>query len=148
MTAATQPVAKTGIAGLDVVLGGGFPKDHVYLIQGDPGAGKTTLSLQFLLEGDTWRAILMNVLVADDDETIRALVTRLFARRGDTVQSAADGEAAILCLDAESHKIGSARTDRRAHHQAIRSGKSIAPCGRWNVGGNAIINSGSWHFAS
>ena len=51
MTAATQPVAKTGIAGLDVVLAGGFPKDHVYLIQGDPGAGKTTLSLQFLLAG-------------------------------------------------------------------------------------------------
>jgi circadian clock protein KaiC len=44
-------VAKTGIPGLDVILGGGLPKDHVYLLQGDPGAGKTTLSLQFLLEG-------------------------------------------------------------------------------------------------
>lgn len=51
MTTATEPLAKSGIAGLDVVLGGGFPKDHVYLLQGDPGAGKTTLSLQFLLEG-------------------------------------------------------------------------------------------------
>lgn len=43
--------ASSGIAGLDLILGGGFPKDHVYLVQGDPGAGKTTLSLQFLLEG-------------------------------------------------------------------------------------------------
>jgi circadian clock protein KaiC len=51
MRASTEPVASTGIAGLDSILGGGFPKDHVYLIQGDPGAGKTTLSLQFLLEG-------------------------------------------------------------------------------------------------
>jgi circadian clock protein KaiC len=51
MPAVTEPVAGTGIAGLDGILGGGFPKDHVYLIQGDPGAGKTTLSLQFLLEG-------------------------------------------------------------------------------------------------
>ena len=51
MEAGTEPVAGTGIAGLDAILGGGFPKDHVYLIQGDPGAGKTTLSLQFLLEG-------------------------------------------------------------------------------------------------
>ncbi|MEO6258871.1 MAG: ATPase domain-containing protein [Thermoanaerobaculia bacterium] len=41
----------SGIAGLDIILGGGFPKDHVYLVQGDPGAGKTTLSLQFLLDG-------------------------------------------------------------------------------------------------
>jgi circadian clock protein KaiC len=51
MQASTEPVASTGIAGLDAILGGGFPKDHVYLIQGDPGAGKTTLSLQFLIEG-------------------------------------------------------------------------------------------------
>jgi circadian clock protein KaiC len=51
MAASTEPVAATGIVGLDAILGGGFPKDHVYLIQGDPGAGKTTLSLQFLLEG-------------------------------------------------------------------------------------------------
>jgi len=41
----------TGIAGLDDVLRGGFPPNRVYLIQGDPGAGKTTLGLQFLLEG-------------------------------------------------------------------------------------------------
>jgi circadian clock protein KaiC len=51
MAAVAEPVAETGIEGLDAILGGGFPKDHVYLIQGDPGAGKTTLSLQFLLEG-------------------------------------------------------------------------------------------------
>jgi CheY-like chemotaxis protein len=40
----------------------------------------------------------MNVLVVDDDASIRALVTRVFARRGDKVQSAVDGEAAIDCL--------------------------------------------------
>jgi len=51
MDAVSEPLAVTGISGLDAILGGGFPKDHVYLIQGDPGAGKTTLSLQFLLEG-------------------------------------------------------------------------------------------------
>jgi circadian clock protein KaiC len=43
--------AKTGIAGLDDVLGGGFTPHRLYLIEGTPGAGKTTLSLQFLLEG-------------------------------------------------------------------------------------------------
>lgn len=41
----------TGIAGLDNVLLGGFPRSHFYLIEGDPGTGKTTLALQFLLEG-------------------------------------------------------------------------------------------------
>jgi circadian clock protein KaiC len=44
-------IASTGIAGLDHILLGGFPRNRVYLIQGDPGVGKTTLGLQFLLEG-------------------------------------------------------------------------------------------------
>ena len=44
-------LAPTGIPGLDEVLRGGLPKTQMYFIQGDPGAGKTTLSFQFLLEG-------------------------------------------------------------------------------------------------
>lgn len=46
-----QDRASTGIAGLDDVLGGGLPSNHVYLVEGDPGSGKTTLGLHFLLEG-------------------------------------------------------------------------------------------------
>jgi len=41
----------TGVAGLDAILNGGLPRDRLYLVQGDPGVGKTTLALQFLLEG-------------------------------------------------------------------------------------------------
>lgn len=41
----------TGIPGFDDIIGGGFPARRLYLIQGDPGAGKTTLALRFLLEG-------------------------------------------------------------------------------------------------
>jgi circadian clock protein KaiC len=41
----------TGIGGLDEVLGGGLPSQRLHLVQGSPGAGKTTLALQFLLEG-------------------------------------------------------------------------------------------------
>lgn len=41
----------TGIAGLDDVLQGGLHRDRLYLVEGDPGTGKTTLALQFLLEG-------------------------------------------------------------------------------------------------
>jgi circadian clock protein KaiC len=44
-------VASTGIEGLDHILLGGFPRNHVYLLQGDPGVGKTTLGLQFLVQG-------------------------------------------------------------------------------------------------
>jgi len=43
--------AKSGIAGLDEILDGGFPAGHFYLIEGHPGTGKTTLAMQFLMEG-------------------------------------------------------------------------------------------------
>ncbi|RYZ12270.1 MAG: circadian clock protein KaiC [Comamonadaceae bacterium] len=48
---APEPRATTGVAGLDDVLGGGLPTRHVYLVEGTPGAGKTTLGLQFLQAG-------------------------------------------------------------------------------------------------
>lgn len=43
--------AETGIPGLDEILGGGLPPRRTYLIQGQPGTGKTTLAMQFLLAG-------------------------------------------------------------------------------------------------
>ena len=59
MTDTTQPTvpatadmarARTGIRGLDDILGGGLPQDRIFLVDGEPGTGKTTLALQFLLE--------------------------------------------------------------------------------------------------
>jgi len=41
----------SGVEGLDAILAGGLPRAGFYLVQGDPGSGKTTLALQFLLEG-------------------------------------------------------------------------------------------------
>jgi circadian clock protein KaiC len=41
----------TGIAGLDVVLGGGWPRRYMYVIEGAAGTGKTTLALHFMLAG-------------------------------------------------------------------------------------------------
>lgn len=44
-------LCKTGTAGLDFILKGGLHSNHFYLIQGDPGVGKTTLAMKFLFEG-------------------------------------------------------------------------------------------------
>jgi circadian clock protein KaiC len=41
----------SGVEGLDEILDGGLPSGCFYLVQGDPGSGKTTLALQFLFEG-------------------------------------------------------------------------------------------------
>ncbi|MGG7605696.1 ATPase domain-containing protein [Massilia sp. BKSP1R2A-1] len=51
MHTAVSSRISTGIPGLDDILGGGLTPQRVYLVEGSPGAGKTTLGLQFLLDG-------------------------------------------------------------------------------------------------
>jgi circadian clock protein KaiC len=48
---AVAPLVSTGISGLDDVLDGGFTPNRLYLVEGNPGSGKTTLALQCLREG-------------------------------------------------------------------------------------------------
>lgn len=48
---ANRDLCATGIEGFDRLIGGGLPRNCFYLLQGDPGSGKTTFALQFLLEG-------------------------------------------------------------------------------------------------
>lgn len=47
----TIPRCRSGIDGLDDILGGGLPAGRVYLLEGEPGTGKTTIALQFVAEG-------------------------------------------------------------------------------------------------
>jgi circadian clock protein KaiC len=47
----TPPKAATGVSGLDDILSGGLSPAHVYLLEGNPGTGKTTIGLSFLLAG-------------------------------------------------------------------------------------------------
>lgn len=55
----------SGIAGLDDVLAGGLPKDRLYLVEGNPGTGKTTLALQFLREGVRQRETVLYVTLSE-----------------------------------------------------------------------------------
>src|SRR6201985_2581150 len=47
----TEHRAKIGIWGLDDILSGGLSRGHLFLVEGAPGTGKTTIALQFLMEG-------------------------------------------------------------------------------------------------
>jgi len=66
-----SPPSSTGIPGLDDILSGGFPSHRLYLVEGRPGTGKTTLALQFLLAG---RARGEAVLYVTLSETRRELL--------------------------------------------------------------------------
>ncbi|MEX3943232.1 ATPase domain-containing protein [Paraburkholderia sp. BR10937] len=46
-----KPIVRTGVPGLDDVLGGGLTQGNLFLLEGSPGTGKTTIALRFLLEG-------------------------------------------------------------------------------------------------
>ncbi|HKB77597.1 MAG TPA: ATPase domain-containing protein, partial [Myxococcales bacterium] len=63
----------TGIEGLDHILGGGLPAARFHLVQGDPGAGKTTLGLQFLLEGMRRGENVLYVTLSETGEELRSV---------------------------------------------------------------------------
>jgi circadian clock protein KaiC len=61
----------TGIAGLDHILNGGIPSNRLYVIEGDPGSGKTTLALQFLREGVRLGQRVLYVTLSETLEELR-----------------------------------------------------------------------------
>src|SRR3954468_5283846 len=64
--------SSTGINGLDDILGGGLPCRRLYLVEGDPGAGKTTLSLQFLRDGANMGEKCLYVTLSETKEELTA----------------------------------------------------------------------------
>jgi len=71
--ASAPALVSSGIEGLDDILGGGFPASRFYLVQGDPGAGKTTLGLQFLLEGARMGERVLYVSLSESREELAAV---------------------------------------------------------------------------
>ena len=69
--ASVEGRVSTGIAGLDDILGGGLPANRVYLIEGEPGTGKTTLALQFLLAGRECGERGLYVTLSESEEELR-----------------------------------------------------------------------------
>jgi circadian clock protein KaiC len=67
------PRASSGIGGLDEILGGGFPADRLHLVEGAPGTGKTTLALQFLLEGARQGEPVLYVTLSETSDELWAV---------------------------------------------------------------------------
>ncbi|MFN3652152.1 MAG: ATPase domain-containing protein [Armatimonadota bacterium] len=65
--------ARTGIPGLDDVLSGGLPRGRMYLVEGDPGSGKTTLALQYLQEGARLGESTVYVILSETEDELRSV---------------------------------------------------------------------------
>src|SRR3954452_16122287 len=101
----TRRVA-TGIVGLDAVLGGGLPRDRFYLVQGDPGVGKTTLALQFLLEGRRVGEPGLYVTLGETpDELAGVAESHGWSLEGITVFEVSTGESEEDLREEESYDV-------------------------------------------
>ncbi|MFN2572535.1 MAG: ATPase domain-containing protein [Gemmatimonadales bacterium] len=74
-TAAQETLQSTGIAGLDDILYGGLAAGGLYAIEGDTGAGKTTLSMQFLLAGVQQDEQVLYVTMSETAAELQMLAT-------------------------------------------------------------------------
>ena len=63
----------TGVAGLDEILGGGLPPGHVYLVEGESGAGKTTLGLQFLIDGHAQGGVTLWITLSETERELHQI---------------------------------------------------------------------------
>lgn len=70
MTAKNQ--ATFGISGLDDILAGGLERDRIYLLEGDPGTGKTTAAMGFLMDGAAKGETSLYITLSETEEELRA----------------------------------------------------------------------------
>ena len=76
MTEAHAPdLASSGIPGLDRILHGGLPRDGLHLLLGGPGTGKTTLGLQFLLNGVKQGERSLYLSLAESEKEVGRIAT-------------------------------------------------------------------------
>src|SRR5687768_12241370 len=86
----------TGIPGLDNILGGGLTKERLYLVEGDPGSGKTTMALQFLIEGAKQGEAVLYITLAENDVELRSVAeSHGFSMDGVTVHEVIPEESIL-----------------------------------------------------
>ncbi|MDQ8697495.1 ATPase domain-containing protein [Hyphomicrobium sp. LHD-15] len=66
-----EALASTGVVGLDDILGGGLTAGHVFLLEGTPGTGKTTIALDFLMEGSRQKEQCLYITLSETENELR-----------------------------------------------------------------------------
>lgn len=83
----TTPLkARTGVPGLDDILAGGFTQGRVFLLEGTPGTGKTTIALRFLMEGAAAGEQGLYVTLSETASELRAAATSHGWTLGDRIE--------------------------------------------------------------
>ncbi|SFA83510.1 circadian clock protein KaiC [Rhizobium sp. NFR07] len=106
----------TGNEGLDTILHGGLPEHRLYLIEGTPGSGKTTLSLQFLREGIRQGGKALYITLSETREELAVVA----ASHGWDVD-----DFEVFELSAAEEALGGAREQSILHPWEIELGETI-----------------------
>lgn len=69
--AVDEKLASTGVSGLDEILCGGLSERRLFLLEGTPGTGKTTIALDFLMEGSRRGEKCLYITLSETDEELR-----------------------------------------------------------------------------
>ncbi|RDJ03808.1 ATPase domain-containing protein [Rhizobium grahamii] len=86
MTNDSKDKARTGVAGLDEILSGGLTRRHVFLLEGSPGTGKTTIALQFLREGAAIGERCLYITLSETEEELRSSSASHELELGDSIE--------------------------------------------------------------
>ena len=71
MVERSTDLALTGVGGLDDILAGGLTRGRVFLLEGSPGTGKTTISMQFLMEGAARGERSLHITLSETEDEMR-----------------------------------------------------------------------------
>ncbi|MFS0735560.1 ATPase domain-containing protein [Sphingomonas sp. 1P06PA] len=107
----------TGNVGLDEILRGGLPRDRLYLLEGTPGSGKTTLALQFLLEGVAQGERVLYITLSETEEELEAV-----AESHGWSLDAID----IFEFDSAADVLGSGRDQSILHSWEMELGQTVS----------------------
>jgi len=106
--------AASGIAGLDEILGGGFAAHRTFLVEGTPGVGKTTLAMQFLIEGVRRGERCLYVTLSESRDEMQAVA----ASHGWSLQG-----IDIIELSQVERTLGSAQQNTLFHPAEVELGQ-------------------------
>lgn len=121
----------TGVAGLDMILGGGLTPNRLYLVEGTPGAGKTTLALQFLLEGAAPGETGLYITLSETAEELRAgALSHGWSLDGISVfelagELALDPEGEQSILHPSEMELGETIREVMAHVEAVKPSRIV-----------------------
>src|SRR5688572_23832487 len=135
--------ARTGVPGLDDILNGGLPIGHLYLIEGDPGAGKTTVGLQFLMHGAAQGEPVLYVTLSESKAELESGAEST----GGRLQAFRSTNSHPLNKTLRP-KINTPTSIRRRSSFRIRLSTSSTASRPWNRSGSCLIlfrNSGFSH---